>query len=361
MSIKLLFPFSGDSYGGSHISTLAVIDRLDKTKFTPHVVLHEDNKDIQTFFEKYTPDHIGYYPKNLKQTITKPISYLCSIRRAYKYIKAQSIDLVHCDDGPLRHIWFYAAKLARIKYVHGQQTIPRIDLEKKLTYRLYDSSIVCSEAVLAAMPYQKTCHVAYPIIESTSANPEDIKDKHSIQTICYVANMRHQKRPMIFVKTAEKLIKKYPDLSFKMIGSLYDEESRQIGNYIEESGLSDHISMQEFSDKILSAIEEADIIMVPAVGDAFGRTVVEAMSVGTVVIAAKSGGHENIIQDGATGFLIPPDDIEAFLECIERLIQSPEEVGKIRSQAFTEVHSKYASDKSVAIHEAVYTKLYGSS
>ncbi|MAH06464.1 MAG: glycosyltransferase family 4 protein [Alphaproteobacteria bacterium] len=361
MTIKLLFPFSGDSYGGSHISTLAVIDRLDQAKFNAQIVLHEKNKDIIPFFEKYAPEYMGYYPRDLGQLINKPASYIYAVYKAYKYVKTHKIDIVHCDDGPLRHIWFYAAKLARLKYVHSQQTIPRVDLEKKFIYRFYDSCVACSETVFAEMPCKNKCHVAYPIIVSNNNDMEFKNVDIFIKKICYVANMRHQKRPMIFLKTAENLLRKYPYLTFKMIGSLYDEESRQIRCYIKENSLEENVVLNEFSSDVMSEIKDADVIMVPAVGDAFGRTLVESMGVGTIVVAAKSGGHENIIQNSVNGFLIPPDDIDAFSGCIEDLIKHPERANQVRLRAYNTAFTRYNPKNTVDLYETVYTKLHGTS
>jgi glycosyltransferase involved in cell wall biosynthesis len=53
---------------------------------------------------------------------------------------------------------------------------------------------------------------------------------------------------------------------------------------------------------------------VPAVDEPFGRTLIEAMLLGTVVVAAASGGNPEAIRDGVTGHLVPADDAVAFAE-----------------------------------------------
>jgi glycosyltransferase involved in cell wall biosynthesis len=57
-----------------------------------------------------------------------------------------------------------------------------------------------------------------------------------------------------------------------------------------------------------------DILLVPAVDEPFGRTLIEAMLLGTVVVAAASGGNPEAIRDGITGHLVPADDAVAFAE-----------------------------------------------
>ena len=66
-----------------------------------------------------------------------------------------------------------------------------------------------------------------------------------------------------------------------------------------------------------------EVLLVPAVDEPFGRTLVEAMLLGTVVVAAASGGNPEAIRDGVTGCLVPPDDAAAFAERTLGLLAAP--------------------------------------
>ena len=66
-----------------------------------------------------------------------------------------------------------------------------------------------------------------------------------------------------------------------------------------------------------------DALVVPAVRETFGRTLVEAMLCGTPVVAADDGGHREIIRHGETGFLVQPDNPEAFGGCGGGIARKP--------------------------------------
>ena len=66
-----------------------------------------------------------------------------------------------------------------------------------------------------------------------------------------------------------------------------------------------------------------EVLLVPAVDEPFGRTLIEAMLLGTVVVAAASGGNLEAIRDGATGCLVPPDDATAFAQRTLDLLAAP--------------------------------------
>jgi glycosyltransferase involved in cell wall biosynthesis len=59
------------------------------------------------------------------------------------------------------------------------------------------------------------------------------------------------------------------------------------------------------------------------VDEPFGRTLIEAMLLGTVVVAAASGGNPEAIRDGVTGCLVPPDDAAAFAARTLALLAAP--------------------------------------
>ena len=54
--------------------------------------------------------------------------------------------------------------------------------------------------------------------------------------------------------------------------------------------------------------------------ESFGRTIVEAQSMGRIVIATAHGGAMETIEDGKTGFLVPVGDAKALAECLDKVL-----------------------------------------
>ncbi len=53
-------------------------------------------------------------------------------------------------------------------------------------------------------------------------------------------------------------------------------------------------------------------------------TIIEAMMAGLPVVATKVGGVPELVEDGVTGFLVPPKDPEALAQALQKLIDGPE-------------------------------------
>jgi glycosyltransferase involved in cell wall biosynthesis len=83
-----------------------------------------------------------------------------------------------------------------------------------------------------------------------------------------------------------------------------------------------------------------EIWLAPSRSEGFGLTVLEAMACRVVPVAARSGGHEFIVEEGVNGFLVPVGDAEAMAARIcllvedESLLRKMSEAAHERSLAF---------------------------
>lgn len=76
-------------------------------------------------------------------------------------------------------------------------------------------------------------------------------------------------------------------------------------------------------DDLARAVASMDVLFNPSVTETFGNVTSEAMACGVPVVAARATGAVDLIEDGANGFLVPPRDVPAYADAIERLIRDP--------------------------------------
>src|SRR6266700_6440106 len=69
-------------------------------------------------------------------------------------------------------------------------------------------------------------------------------------------------------------------------------------------------------EQLPEALNAADLLVLPSVAEAFGLVLVEAMACGLPVIACRTHGPAEIVADGKTGWLIPPDDQDSLTEAL---------------------------------------------
>jgi glycosyltransferase involved in cell wall biosynthesis len=67
----------------------------------------------------------------------------------------------------------------------------------------------------------------------------------------------------------------------------------------------------------------ADMFALPSLHEAFGLVYLEAMHCGLPVIAARPGGQEDYLEEGRTGFLVPPEDLDGLVGALTKLVEDP--------------------------------------
>jgi glycosyltransferase involved in cell wall biosynthesis len=89
----------------------------------------------------------------------------------------------------------------------------------------------------------------------------------------------------------------------------------------------------------------------------FGFVAAEAMMRGTAVIASDTGGLAEIVQDGKTGFLVPPNDVPALRESISQLFEDRERATRMgeagRNLAMQSFHEVRWVDSFIEVYRSV--------
>lgn len=75
--------------------------------------------------------------------------------------------------------------------------------------------------------------------------------------------------------------------------------------------------------EVAGLLAAADLYLWPAVREAYGMALLEAQAAGLPVVAGRWGGVPDILADGATGTLVPPDDMAAFAAATARYLDDP--------------------------------------
>ena len=102
-----------------------------------------------------------------------------------------------------------------------------------------------------------------------------------------------------------------------------------------------------------------DVKLVTALDEPFGRTLIEAMHLGTPVVATRHGGNVEAIDDGQNGFLVDPDDPAAFTAPVLRLLADPALRDRITGAARQGLEPLYGRATHLAAISAIYDRLAG--
>jgi mannosyltransferase len=141
--------------------------------------------------------------------------------------------------------------------------------------------------------------------------------------------VRAQKGTDLFVEAMIRLLPEHPEWTAVITGLEAPEEAEFVGRLkerIRESGMQDRIHMlgEVSREEVPVWFRRVGLYVAPMRWEGFGLTTLEAMASGTAVVATTTGASPQIVREGLTGNLIPPDDLEALVAAIKPCLASPE-------------------------------------
>jgi glycosyltransferase involved in cell wall biosynthesis len=145
--------------------------------------------------------------------------------------------------------------------------------------------------------------------------------------VAFVGSLTRAKGADIAVDAVLRLRERYPAVRLRMFGTGRDAFRDRLLRQAEQTGAPDAIEFAGFiSDRteLAEQLRGAAVLCSPA-GVEGGPVLanLEAMACGCPVVAANNAGTAEGLIDGETGFLVPPDDVEATAAALDRVLGDP--------------------------------------
>jgi glycosyltransferase involved in cell wall biosynthesis len=112
-------------------------------------------------------------------------------------------------------------------------------------------------------------------------------------------------------------------------------------------------------ERIVELFRGADATILSSSWENFPHTVVEALSVGTPVLAMEAGGIAEVVRDGVNGLLVAPGDTAALTEAVRRYFQDGALRERLRTSAAGSV-SQYAPERVFTQLESTLARVAGA-
>lgn len=174
--------------------------------------------------------------------------------------------------------------------------------------------------------------------------------------------VRAQKGSDVFVDAMCRLLPRYPDFTAVMVGAIVPEQqgfANELKRRIEAAGLQSRIVITGELDieQVQRWYRRLTIFAFTSRNEGFGLTLIEAMSAGAALVASRAGAAELVVEDGVTGVLTPPGDVEALIAALEPLMRDPATAAAMGERARARVLEKFSLDAEAQQIAAVYRTL----
>ena len=114
----------------------------------------------------------------------------------------------------------------------------------------------------------------------------------------------------------------------------------------QELGIAERVTFlgSQPRQRVVELFRAADATILSSSWENFPHTVVEALAVGTPVLAMEAGGVSEVVQDGVNGLLVPAGDSEGLAEAVRRYFSDAELRERLRAAAASSV-AAYAPER----------------
>jgi glycosyltransferase involved in cell wall biosynthesis len=269
----------------------------------------------------------------------KSKDYLKTSLKLAKLIHREKFDVVHANETIPASIAGLACKIVGIKtciyhrqsaVVEGSKGLAILD---KMAFRFCNLLMAVSGAVAQAAQNKiskEKIRVAYNGVEPLrTASNEELSDlRRSLQIpreakiITIVARLRKIKGHDVLFD-AVKIVKSQSthDIHVVVVGEGEDEMNlRNKATFVEK--VKFHFVGHQ-SD-VAPWFKVADVVAMPSYSEGMPFSAAEAVSLGKVLVASDVGGLPEIIENGKSGFLVPPGNVQLLAEALTQVLNSPE-------------------------------------
>ena len=384
--IVVAFPFIGDELGGSHISAINLISQIDPREIKALVVLHQDGsllseyldgRDIPYVVSPECPILAPAHRLPRGNPIITGIDYVVSVPSLMRFLKRQRVDVVHTNDGRMHATWALPTRLSGARLLWHHRGDPTAQGANMLAPLLANQIVTVSNFAQPRWPILPIKR-RVSVIHSPFDHPTSVPDREecrmalvrelglpdNVRFAGYFGGLIERKRPLLFVDVIAAYNRRHPEIQLHgLLFGLPETGGLRLDQDVSRSaaalGISTHVHLMGFRSPVAPFMCAVDSLLVPAINEPFGRTLIEAMLLGTPVIATNHGGNPEAICDGENGCLVPPEDAEAFVQPLHRLLTDKAEWRRISENARSHALAHYGTRAHVSGITNIYKEMLG--
>jgi glycosyltransferase involved in cell wall biosynthesis len=236
-----------------------------------------------------------------------------------------------------------------VQNVEDLATLRRLGVpERKLT--LLGNGIDLGRFDPAAVTHDDRCAAR---AELGARDPDDV-------VVASVGRLVREKGfPELFAAAA-RVREHTPGARFAVIGGADPDKADAIGADELAAARAIGVRLLGARDDVVRLYAAMDIFVLPSHREGFPRAAMEAAAMGVPVIATRIRGCRQVVDDGVTGILVPPRDVDALAGAIERLVRDPDCRRRMGAAGRAKARPAFDQQRCIDITLDTYRRLLGA-
>lgn len=299
-----------------------------------------------------------------------------ALKNTINHCKLNNVDIWHAHDYKTNLIGLIVKKFHPMKLItttHGWDRfdggLPRyFKWDKKWFLPRYERVICVSENVRSECIQAGLAKSSCPLIENaidtaqfkrlrtvSVAKSEDFGIQDCTQVIGSIGRLSEEKGFDLLIDAACRLLHEGAQIRLVIAGE--GPIRNQLETQIAESGFSKHIQLVGFRQDTRAFYEGLDTFVLSSHREGLPNVLLEAMAVGTPVLATRVGGVERVVQQNENGLLIEPGSSEQIYAGLKQLMNSAEQRQKFSQRGLASVTKHWSFSKRMDAIVKVYEEV----
>ena len=174
-----------------------------------------------------------------------------------------------------------------------------------------------------------------------------------------LANIKPVKGLEFFIQAAAKVLNRFPETQFIVIGACLPNHECQsyydkLKSLVKKLKLENNFYFVGERSDIPDLLSILDVSVLPSLSEGFSNTVLESMSAGLPLVVTDVGGNSEAVIDGKTGFVVPPKDIVKMADSINLLLANKELAKKMGREGRKRAQQLFSMDRMINKIENLY-------
>lgn len=376
--IAVLYLNNAPFVGGAQITLRAIIERLDRSRFEPYLALPDDRPDLARFFADVDVPIwlVPMYALN-PPTARAFVGFVTAARKLAALMKRARVLIVHSNTqrgGP----YGLALRLATgAKFVwtlndvglHWQVRIftPFAHTLTCVSRTVYDTlrgwprghaRVIYNGVVVQERPATERLAIRVSLRRGLGIPIDGV-------VVGNISRLEPWKGVHVVVESMRRLMRERPDVWFVQIGDIapnQDDYAHAVRAACEAlpDGRGRMLGFRSNVHDWYEAFDlfaHAPLLLRSGHTESFGMTVAEAMGYGLPVVASAVGGIAEVVRDGETGVLLPPERPDLFATAVARLAASPDLRRRLGEAGRARQRECFAQEREVRDFERLYEEL----
>ena len=401
---RILYIHHGGGIGGAPLSLLYLLRQLDPARYEPIVVTLKDGPVVDLYraegietqvtqgIDDFSHTTLEWYGGSMLWRLPGKLLHIPgSIRHTREVVRRFQPDLVHLNSSTLAPSAIGAARegVPIVWHIREPLTQGYLGLRRAWIRRVIDRHAarvvaICQNDADQLIPSDRI-RVIYNFVHfdqfDWSLTGDDFRAEMGIPAdalvVLMLGGVSKPKGTLTLISALPALVHRHPGLRLVIAGPppLIHQESGL-------KGIAKRLlRVDAYRQEVRKAIEDLDPAVrctllftgirkdVPAILAAsqclvfpsnvphFARPIIEAAAMAVPSVASDLGGPRELVDDGETGFLVPPPDPAALADAISRLLADPPLARQMGERAYQHARQRFDAQKNAAATIALYEEL----